>query len=68
MKFIFKDGSAETTLTVKPKPAPAKTPTGPVTYVPNTEDQGDSGMRAGLLFLSLIILAGLLAYRRSFTE
>ena len=68
MKFIFKDGIAETTLTVKPKPAPAKTPTGPVTYVPNTEDQGDSGMRAGLLFLSLIILAGLLGYHGRFTE
>ncbi len=71
VKINFRDGSAETVLTIKPKPsdntAPAK-PADPgkprAAYVPNTADKGDPYPWTGLLFLSLISMAGLIVHRR----
>ena len=81
VKVNFKDGSAEATLTIKPKPtsdkesvkpaAPAKPEdpgTSKVIYVPNTGDSSNPGLWFTLLLLSLISLAGLMAYRKEFTE
>ena len=75
VKINFRDGSVETALTIRPKPAndakPAK-PADPVkpgaAYVPNTADKGSPIPWASLLYMFLVSLAGLLAYRRSFTE
>ena len=48
VKFNFKDGSAETKVTIKPKPPGKKTP--------DTGDQGHAGTWSIFLFLSLITL------------
>ncbi|MDO4194094.1 MAG: InlB B-repeat-containing protein [Erysipelotrichaceae bacterium] len=74
VKFNFKDGSAETTLTVKKKPV--KTTGGTedsgggtwITVLPNTGDSGNLGLWISLLFLSLISIAGLMVYHTKFTE
>ncbi|GEM_PF-5465474 len=55
VKFNFKDGSAETKITIKPKPV-----------TPNTSDSGHPGLWGGLLFLSLLSFAGLIILRKRY--
>ena len=62
VKFCFKDGSAETTLTIKEKPAPDPEPEEPGT--PDTGDHTHTGLWGGLLALSLIGLAGWVIFRK----
>ncbi|MBR3356327.1 MAG: InlB B-repeat-containing protein [Solobacterium sp.] len=57
VKFNFKDGSAETKITIKPKPV-----------TPNTSDSSHPGQWGCLLFLSLISFAGLIIWRRRHTS
>ena len=54
----FDDGKAETTITINPT----------VPKTPDTGDSSNTGMWAGLLFLSLISLTGLVIYRRRIAE
>ncbi|MBE6121433.1 MAG: hypothetical protein E7190_01805 [Erysipelotrichaceae bacterium] len=61
VKFNFRDGSAETTLTIKDRPKPEKTSSGSsgsgesrvITYLPDTGDSSDPGLWACILLISL---------------
>ena len=67
VKFSFKDGSVETTLTIKDKPAPAPEPEPVKPDTPVTPDTGDNthtGLWGGLLAVSLLSMAGLMFFRK----